>query len=65
MHHVHRCRSGHRHDSGACLSISTCEYPTMITNTKLDPIETASVDELQALQTQRLKWTLKHAYENV
>ncbi|EHD1179026.1 TPA: phenylacetate-CoA ligase, partial [Escherichia coli] len=25
----------------------------MITNTKLDPIETASVDELQALQTQR------------
>ncbi|MWM21035.1 phenylacetate-CoA ligase, partial [Escherichia coli] len=23
----------------------------MITNTKLDPIETASVDELQALQT--------------
>lgn len=24
----------------------------MITNTKLDPIETASVDELQALQTQ-------------
>ncbi len=37
----------------------------MITNTKLDPIETASVDELQALQTQRLKWTLKHAYENV
>ncbi len=34
----------------------------MITNTKLDPIETASVDELQALQTQRLKWTLEHAY---
>ncbi len=37
----------------------------MITTTKLDPIETASRDELQALQTQRLKWTLKHAYENV
>ena len=37
----------------------------MITNTKLDPIETASRDELQALQTQRLKWTLKHAYDNV
>ena len=33
----------------------------MITTTKLDPIETASRDELQALQTQRLKWTLKHA----
>ncbi|HFG1263938.1 phenylacetate-CoA ligase, partial [Klebsiella pneumoniae] len=26
----------------------------MITTTKLDPIETASRDELQALQTQRL-----------
>lgn len=37
----------------------------MITTTKLDPIETASRDELQALQTQRLKWTLKHAYDNV
>ncbi len=34
----------------------------MITTTKSDPIETASRDELQALQTQRLKWTLKHAY---
>ncbi len=37
----------------------------MTTTTKLDPIETASRDELQALQTERLKWTLKHAYENV
>lgn len=37
----------------------------MTTITQLDPIETASRDELQALQTQRLKWTLKHAYENV
>ncbi|HCY62116.1 MAG TPA: phenylacetate--CoA ligase [Oxalobacteraceae bacterium] len=32
---------------------------------ELDSIETASRDELQALQLQRLKWTLKHAYENV
>ena len=31
----------------------------------LDPIEHASEDELRALQLQRLKWTLKHAYENV
>lgn len=29
----------------------------MINTTKLDPIETASIDELQALQTARLKWT--------
>jgi len=31
----------------------------------LDPIETASRDEISALQLQRLKWTLKHAYDNV
>jgi phenylacetate-CoA ligase len=32
---------------------------------KLDPIETASLDELRALQLQRLQWSLRHAYENV
>ncbi len=31
----------------------------------LEAIEKASLDELQALQLQRLKWSLKHAYENV
>ncbi|RPH41161.1 MAG: phenylacetate--CoA ligase [Burkholderiales bacterium] len=31
----------------------------------LDPIETASVDELRALQLERLRWSLAHAYENV
>ena len=31
----------------------------------LEPIETASADELQALQLQRLKATLQHAYDNV
>ncbi len=31
----------------------------------LEPIERASRDELQALQLERLKWSLKHAYENV
>jgi len=31
----------------------------------LDPIETASRDEIAALQRQRLAWTLRHAYENV
>jgi phenylacetate-CoA ligase len=31
----------------------------------LDPIETASRDEIAALQRERLKWTLTHAYENV
>jgi phenylacetate-CoA ligase len=31
----------------------------------LEPIERASVDELSATQLQRLKWSLKHAYEHV
>ena len=31
----------------------------------LDPIEIASRDEISALQLQRLKWSLNHAYANV
>lgn len=30
----------------------------------LEPIETASRDEIAALQLQRLKWSLRHAFEN-
>ncbi|TFW32197.1 phenylacetate--CoA ligase PaaK [Massilia horti] len=32
---------------------------------ELEPIERASRDELQALQLERLKWSLRHAYDNV
>ena len=32
---------------------------------ELDPIEIASLDEISALQLDRLKWSLRHAYENV
>src|SRR3954467_10360633 len=32
---------------------------------ELNPIETASRDEIAALQLRRMKWSLKHAYENV
>lgn len=32
---------------------------------ELEAIETASADELRALQLQRLKWSIRHAYENV
>jgi phenylacetate-CoA ligase len=32
---------------------------------ELDPIERASRDELQALQLERLRWSLKHAYDKV
>jgi phenylacetate-CoA ligase len=31
----------------------------------LEPIESASRDELQALQLKRLQWTLRHAYDHV
>jgi phenylacetate-CoA ligase len=30
-----------------------------------EPIETASRDEISALQLERLRWSLRHAYENV
>ncbi|MEM8822532.1 MAG: phenylacetate--CoA ligase PaaK [Pseudomonadota bacterium] len=31
----------------------------------LDPIETASRDEIEALQLERMQWSLRHAYHNV
>lgn len=36
----------------------------MASTLPLEPIEKASRDELQALQLQRLKWSLQHAYDN-
>ena len=32
---------------------------------ELDPIEVAPVEVLRELQLHRLKWSLRHAYENV
>ena len=32
---------------------------------ELEPIELASRDELQALQLERMRWSLRHAYDNV
>ena len=32
---------------------------------ELDPIEVASRDEIEALQLERMKWSLSHAYQNV
>jgi len=32
---------------------------------ELEPIETASRDELAALQLSRMRWSLRHAYDNV
>src|SRR5262245_4081454 len=45
----------------------TVECPATDTRSpdELEPIETASRDEISALQLVRLKWSLQHAYENV
>lgn len=32
---------------------------------ELDPIEIASIDEIRAVQLERLKWSVRHAYDNV
>ncbi len=36
-----------------------------LANGLLESVETCSTDELRALQLQRLRWTLNHAYKNV
>ena len=36
-----------------------------INHAEPEPIEKASLDELQALQLERMKWSLQHAYDNV
>jgi phenylacetate-CoA ligase len=41
------------------------DMSTRIPGVELEPIERATRDELAALQLQRLKWTLKHCYDNV
>jgi phenylacetate-CoA ligase len=32
---------------------------------QLEPIESASIDQLRALQLERMRWSLQHAYDNV
>ncbi len=38
---------------------------TVTASAEIEPIEQASRDEISALQVARLKWTLRHAYDNV
>jgi phenylacetate-CoA ligase len=35
-----------------------------INHAQMEPIEKASLDELQALQLRRMKWRLQHALDN-
>ncbi len=37
----------------------------MATLDQIEPIETAGIDELRALQLERLRWSLKHSHDNV
>jgi phenylacetate-CoA ligase len=39
--------------------------PTVASPGELEPIETTSIDELRAVQFERLRWSLRHAYDNV
>ena len=45
----------------------TCSGTIMsnINHAEIEPIEKASLDELQALQLSRMQWSLQHAYDNV
>lgn len=38
---------------------------SQINHAELEPIEKASLDELQALQLERMQWSLQHAFDNV
>ena len=43
----------------------TLHLPEIAADRDLEPIETASIDELRAVQLERLQWSIRHAYENV
>jgi len=45
--------------------MTTIDSPPRDFSGGLEPIETASADELRSLQLERLQWSLRHAYENV
>jgi phenylacetate-CoA ligase len=48
---------------------ATRKYPgakaVLISPSDIEPVERASEDELRALQLERLKWSVRHAYDNV
>ena len=47
------------------MASKRAQTPIVPRRDELEPIETASRDEIEALQLSRLTWTLQHAYENV
>jgi phenylacetate-CoA ligase len=47
------------------MALTRPQFRSDLYRPELDDIERASRDELMALQTRRLAWSLKHAYDNV
>ena len=73
MHNVYRSRPRNRYSSRASLNTDKKEENVMSVHhtynnqdhAELEPIEEASIDELRNLQLERLKWSVRHAYNNV
>ena len=66
--HTPRCPPGGRAPclrSGAEPTDGSTVHDLTPPRDSLEPIEVASRDELEALQLQRLPWSLRHAYDNV
>jgi len=47
------------------MTARRCHDEGMTQPQTYEPIETASLDELQSLQLSRMQWSLAHAYDNV
>jgi len=65
MHYVYWCRAGYCFGNRKSLDVMIQLTHSNQDLAELEPIEKASIDELQDLQLKRLQWSIKHAYENV
>ncbi len=67
MYHNAALRTLLGHYNSRVARAAATRRPTMeqhMPQPGLDAIETASLDEIQALQLDRLRWSLRHAYDN-
>ena len=54
--------TGHKNNSSEHMNMPIARA---VLDPVLDPLETASIDELRQHQLERLRWSLNHAYKNV
>jgi phenylacetate-coenzyme A ligase PaaK-like adenylate-forming protein len=54
--------SQHKNNSSEVMNMPLAKA---VPDSLLDPMETASIDHLRQHQLERLRWSLKHAYNNV